>query len=434
MHDLTYRRKRCSADDVAAQIPKDGFIYVSGNAATPQALLRALATRAATPIEEIEDKLRVGHVLLLGEDPFPDRDGDGPFRHHAWFVGPADRDAVNHGNADYVPVHLHQIPRVIEAGPPMDAALLSVSPPDRHGYMSLGVEVMASMAAARHARRVVVQVNAAMPRVHGDCFIHVDQVDCIVEADEALPERPSAAENPVHEAIAGHITKLVPDGATLQLGIGGVPDAVLRQLHGRRDLGLHSEMVGDGLLDALEDGVVTGRRKTAHLGKVILTFALGTRRLYDFLADNPLVEAHPCSYVNDPTVIARNDRMVAVNQALQIDLTGQVCSDSLGTRIYSGVGGQVDFLRGAALSRGGVPIVAVPSTARGGQVSRIAPLLTEGAGVVTTRADVHWVVTEFGAVNLFGRCLRERAEALISIAHPEHRGALLDAAQARHLL
>jgi acyl-CoA hydrolase len=408
-------------------------VYISGNAATPLELVRALADRA-----DLTKPMRVGHVLLLGRDPFAGKEHR--FRHHAWFVGPADREAVNKGHADYVPVHLHQIPEAIRRGPDLDAALLCVSPPDEHGFMSLGVEILTAPAVVRKARTVIVQVNEAMPRIHGDSFVHVSEVAAIVEHTEPLPELVAPPTTPTQEAIARHIAPLVKDGATLQLGIGGIPDAVLHLLTdptsglARRDLGIHTEMVSDGLMAAVESGAVTGRAKTLHRGKVVMTFAMGTKKLYEFLADNPLIEAHPCDYVNDPQVIAKNNDMVAINSALQVDITGQVCSDSIGTRIYSGFGGQLDFIRGAAASKGGVPIIALPATAAGGKFSRIVPTLDVGAGVVTTRADVHWVVTEHGAVDLFGRSLSERADLLLSISAPEFQDELRAAARARGLL
>lgn len=420
-----YASRRRDLAAAAALVPDGGSIYVSGNAATPLALLRALAART-----DITQCIRVAHVLLLGEDPLGGRDGGGRFRHHAWFVGPADRKSVEIGAADHVPVHLHRIPDVIRRGPPLDCALVSCSPPDTHGFMSLGVEVLASRAAIERARTVIVQVNEAMPRVHGDAFVHVSEAHAIVEHTEALPQLTPPPPSTEQQAIARHIAALIPDGATLQLGIGGVPDAVLRLVtdpttgFARSDLGIHTEMVSDGLLDAVNAGAITGRRKTLHPGKVVITFAMGSEKLYTFLRDNPLVEAHPCDYVNDPVVISKNDRMVAINSALSVDITGQVNSDSIGTRIYSGFGGQVDFIRGAAASKDGVPIIALPSTASGGKFSRIVPTLAVGAGVVTTRADVHWIVTEFGAVNLYGRSLRERAELLTSIAHPNFRELL----------
>lgn len=427
MWQTTWRQKLTTPDRALADLPGDANLYISGNAATPRALGAALVRRA----EESPGSMRLGHVLLLGDDPVAPKMRD-EVRHRAWFVGPADREQVNAGVADYVPSHLSEIPRMIrEMHRPLDAALLMVAPPDDHGFLSLGVEVMASLAAAQQARKVVVQVNPAMPRVHGNAWLHVSEVQAIVEHEEPLtellPETPTAIE----QAIASHIVPLIPERGTLQLGIGGIPNAVIAQLRGRDDLGVHSEMISDGVLDAVEAGVVTGRHKTLHARKVITTFILGSRRLYDWVDDNPMVEAHPCDYTNDLVVASSNERLVAINSAISVDLTGQVNSDSIGTRIFSGVGGQVDFIRAAARSRGGVPIIALPSTARDGQVSRIVPTLASGAGVVTSRADVHWVVTEFGAVNLYGRSVKGRAELLTSIAHPAFRDELREACRQR---
>lgn len=420
-----YRSKLVSAADAIAPLPGDARVYISGNAATPRVLGRALAERAV----QTPGTTTASHVLLLGDDPVIPRNR-AEVRHRAWFVGPADRAQVNEGTADYVPCHLSEIPSLIrQMGHPLDAALLTVAPPDNHGFLSLGVEVLASLAAARHAMRVVVQVNARMPRVLGNSFLHVSEVDAIVEADEELLELACPPPTDIEVAIAAHVVPLVPERATLQLGIGGVPDAVVGLLHGREDLGIHSEMISDGVMDAVLRGTVTGRYKSLHPRKVVTTFVLGTRRLYDWVHENPGVEAHPCDVTNDLVLASSNDRLVAINSAISVDLTGQVNSDSVGRRIWSGVGGQVDFLRAASRSAGGVPIIALPSTAKGGTLSRIVPVLAEGAGVVTTRADVHWVVTEYGAVNLHGRTLRARAELLASIAHPSFRDALLAAAR-----
>lgn len=413
-----YRSKLRTPEEAVSTVPGDGRMYISGNAASPRALAAALARRA----EQTPGFMTIGHVLLLGPDPVLPRDRR-DIRHRAWFVGPADREQVNAGLADYVPAHLSEIPRLIRNAE-LDAALLSVAPPDDHGFMSLGVEVMASLAAAERAKQVIVQVNPRMPRVFGNSFVHVSEVDAIVEAEEPLPELTCASPSVDELAIAEHIVPLIPEQATLQLGIGGVPDAVIGLLRDRDDLGVHSEMISDGVMEAVQRGVVTGRHKTLHRRKVVTTFVLGSRRLYEWVDENPVLEAHPCDYTNDLLVASSNRRLVAINSAISIDLTGQVNADSIGTRIYSGVGGQVDFLRAASRSEGGVPILALPSTARGGTVSRIVPVLAEGAGVVTSRASVHWVVTEYGAVNLFGRSLRARAELLTSIAHPNFRDEL----------
>jgi acyl-CoA hydrolase len=425
-----YQAKRRTAAEAVQLIRSGDRVYYAGNAAIPYALVRALAERHG----ELEN-VQLNHVLLIGEDPLSTPEMARHFRHNSLFVGPADRQAVNDGRADYVPIFLHQIPRLFrDRIVPLDVAMLHASLPDEHGFMSLGVETLASMAACQAAKTVIVQVNERMPRVLGDCFVHVNRVNAIVEHTEPLPELTLPPATEVERSIARHVIGLIRPGDTIQMGIGGIPDSVFEAMEGDLELGVHTEMISDGAMRAIERGVVTGTRKSLHPGKVIITFALGTERLYDFLDNNPLIEAHPVNYVNDPEVASRNDNLVAVNSAIEVDLTGQVCSDSIGSYIYSGFGGQVDFIRGAARSRGGRPIIALPSTAKGGLMSRIVPCLKEGAGVVTSRADVHWVVTEHGAVNLFGKNLRERAEALIAIADPRFHDDLERAARERRLL
>jgi acyl-CoA hydrolase len=425
-----YKTKRCSAAEAVNRIKTGDRVYYAGNAAIPYALVRALAARR----DELTG-VQLNHVLLIGEDPLSTPDMAGHFRHNSLFVGPADRQAVNDGRADYVPIFLHQIPRLFREGiVPLDVAMLHASPPDEHGFMSLGVETLASVAASQAAKTVIVQVNERMPRVLGDCFVHVNRVHAIVEHTEPLPELHLGPATEVERAIARNVIGLIPPGATIQMGIGGIPDSVFEAMEGNLELGVHTEMISDGAMRAIERGVVTGTRKSLHPGKVIITFALGSSRLYDFLDNNPLIEAHPVNYVNDPEIASRNDNLVAVNSAIEVDLTGQVCSDSIGSYIYSGFGGQVDFIRGAARSRGGRPVIALPSSAKGGLMSRIVPCLKEGAGVVTSRADVHWVVTEHGIANLFGMNLRERAEALIGIADPKFQDQLIRAAKERRLL
>ncbi|MCB9777199.1 MAG: 4-hydroxybutyrate CoA-transferase [Alphaproteobacteria bacterium] len=415
-----YRARLCTPAQAVADLGPGDVVYMGGNAATPRVLAAALAERA----DQVAG-LTVGHVLLLGDDPFATAKARGLIQHLSWFVGPADRKAVVEGHARYVPCHLSEIPGLLRtANPALDAALLMVSPPDKHGFMSLGVEVMASLAAAEAARRVIVQVNPKMPRVLGNSFLHVGQVHRIIEAEQPLPELPPPEVGPVERAIAEHLVPLIPHGATLQLGIGAIPDAVIGQLEGRNDLGVHSEMISDGVMRAVEAGIVTGRFKTRHRRKVVTTFALGTRELYDWLDSNPVVEAHPCDHTNDILVASENARLIAINSAISVDLSGQVNSDSIGGRIYSGVGGQVDFMRAAARSVGGRPVIAIPSTASGGRHSRIVSVLAAGAGVVTSRADVHTVVTEYGVAELWGKSLPARAESLIAIAHPDFRDAL----------
>lgn len=425
-----YKSKLCSAADAVARIQSWDQVYFGGNAAIPQALVRALAARR----DELESVV-LHHVLLIGEDPLSAPDMAGHFRHNSLFVGPADRKAVNEGRADYVPVFLYQIPRLFqEEILDVDVAMVQVSPPDEHGFMSLGVETMASKAACQVAKTVIVQVNEKMPRVLGDSFLHASRVHAIVEHSEELPTLTSKPATEVEKAIAAHVVKMIEPGATLQMGIGGVPDSVFAALEGQLELGIHTEMISDGAMRAIERGVVSGARKTLHPGKVVITFALGSKELYEFLDDNPFIEAHPVDYVNDPFIISQNENMVAINSALEVDLTGQVCSDSIGTFIFSGFGGQVDFIRGAARAKGGKPIIALPSTAKKGELSRIVPALKPGAGVVTSRADVHRVVTEHGVANLFGKNLRERVELLIGIADPKFRDELEREAKARRLL
>jgi len=425
-----YKKKLASPEEVVSVIKSGNRVYISGNAATPYVLLKALAARK----DELKD-VELVHVLLLGEDPLSKPEMEGHFRHNSLFVGPADRKAINDGRADYVPIFLHQIPLLFYSDQmPLDVAVLHVSPPDEHGFMSLGVEILASKAAAEKAKTVIAQVNDKMPRVLGDSFIHVSRFHKIVEMSEPLPQLEKNPSSEVETMIGKHIAALIDDGSTIQLGIGGIPDAVLAALSNRRDLGIHTEMVSDGVMEAIEAGVITGARKTFHPNKVVLTFALGSTRLYEFIDNNQIFDAHPTDYVNHPFNVARNDNMIAINSAIEVDITGQVCSDSIGTYIYSGFGGQVDFIRGAAHSKGGKPIIALPSTAKGDEMTRIVPFLKKGAGVVTTRGDVRYVVTEFGVAYLFGKNLQERTKALINIAHPKFRPDLVREAKARNLL
>ncbi len=425
-----YKKKLVSAEEAVSDIKSGQRVYISGNAATPYVLVKSLSERK----DELKD-VELVHVLLLGDDPFSRLEMQGHFRHNSLFVGPADRKAINEGRADYVPIFLHQIPNLFYSGQmPLDVALLHLSSPDEHGFMSYGVEVLCSKAAAETAKKVIAQVNEEMPRVLGDSFIHVSRIDKIVEVSEPLPELQKKPFSEVEKKIGRFIADLIDDGSTLQLGIGGIPDAVLAALKDRQDLGIHTEMVSDGVMEAIESGVITGAKKTSHPYKVILTFLLGSKKLYDFVDNNPVFEAHPTDYTNHPFIVSQNDNMVAINSAIEVDITGQVCSDSIGKFIYSGFGGQVDFIRGAAHSKGGKPIIALPSTAQKGKSSRIVPFLKKGAGVVTTRADVMFVVTEYGIAYLHGKNLNERTRSLINIAHPKFRDELTKEAKARNLI
>jgi acyl-CoA hydrolase len=349
----------------------------------------------------------------------------GHFRHNAVFIGANVREAINDGRADYTPIYLSEIEELFESGAmPIDVALLELSPPDMHGFCSFGVGVDTSLTAAKCARYVVAQINDQMPRTFGDSFIHVSDIDAIVESSRPLCALAKADVTEMHTAIARNVASLIEDGAVLQTGIGGIPNAVLPFLMDRKDLGVHSELVSDGVIPLIDGGVITGARKNFKPRKIIVGFVLGTKQMFDYVDNNPIFEFQPTAYTNDPVLIGRNDNMVAINSALQVDLTGQVCSDSIGNRFYSGIGGQVDFLRGASRSKGGKPIIAISSTAKNGTISRITPMLSPGAGVVTSRGLVRYVVTEHGVAYLHGKSIRERAKALIEIAHPKFRDEL----------
>ena len=415
-----YKSKVVSVEEAVSCVKSGDRVFVSGNAATPLLLVNALARRK----DELLN-VELNHVLLLGDDPLAMPGMERHFRHNSLFVGPADREAIADGRSAYVPIHLSEIPALFtEKIIPLNVALIHLSPPDEHGFMSFGVECAASKAAAESADIVIAQVNERMPRTLGDVFIHVSSVHKIVECSEPLLTLAPSESTAVEQQIATHIAGLIEDGSTLQLGIGGIPDAVLSRLDGIQHLGVHTEMVSDGVVRAIERGVITNLKKTLHAGKVVATFVLGSHHLYEYVDNNPYFELHPCSYTNNPFIVAQNDKMVAINSAIEVDITGQVCSDSIGPKIYSGFGGQVDFIRGAAYSKGGKPIIALSSTAKNGTMSRIVAQLKRGAGVVTTRADVHYVVTEFGVASLHGKNLLQRAEALIAIAHPSFREEL----------
>jgi len=425
-----YKRKLRTADEAVKVIASGNCVYIGGNASAPLVLMKALAAR----VDELTN-VTLSHVLLMGDDPFSKPGLEKAFHHNSLFVGPGDRNSVNDGRSSYVPIHLHMIPKSIRTGVTrVDAAMVQCSPPDDHGFMSLGAEVLASKAAVEVAKTLIIQVNEQMPRILGDSFIHVSRASYIVETNEPLIELTPKPPTDVEKKIGSLIADMIPDGATLQLGIGGIPDAVLSLLKGKKDLGIHTEMVSDGLMRAMEQGIITGAKKTLHPGKVVATFILGTKELYEFVNDNPLLEVHPVEHTNDPFIIAQNDRMVGINSAIEVDLTGQVCSDSIGTYIFSGFGGQLDFIRGAAASKDGKPIIALPATTKNDTISRIVPKLKEGSGVVTTRADVHYVVTEFGVAELWGKNLQQRAKALIAVAHPNFKEMLEKEARERHLM
>jgi len=419
-----YRRKVTTAADALRAVRSGDRIYIHPGCATPIVLVDALVARGFE-LENVE----IVHLMTFGAADYIKPEMEGHFRHNAVFIGANVREAVNAGRADYTPIFLSEIEALFRSGQmPIDVALIQVSPPDEHGFCSFGVGVDCTLSAAQCARTVIAEVNAQMPRSLGDSFIHVTKLDHIVETSRPLLELARVRMGPLHAAIGEHIAGLIEDGATLQMGIGGVPDAVLFYLRDRKHLGIHTEMFSDGIVELVEDRVITCERKTLHPGKIIASFTLGTRTVFDFIDNNPIVELHPVYYTNDPFIIAQNDKMVAINSALQVDLTGQICADSIGHFFYSGFGGQVDFIRGAARSRGGKPIIALPSTAKDGTVSRIVPMLDPGAGVVDTRAHVHYVATEYGVAYLHGKTIRERAESLIAIAHPKFRGELYEAA------
>lgn len=425
-----FKSKLVTPEEAVSCIKSGDRVYIHPGAATPQVLVEALGI-----IKDKVENVEIVHILTFGDAPYAEPGAERHFRHNALFAGGNVRDAINEGRADWTPIFLHEIPRLFYEGIlPIDVALVQLSPPDEHGFCSLGVGTEMTLAACRTAKTLVAEINPRMPRVLGDNFIHVSKLSYMVEVEHELYEYHSGEIDEVSMTIGKHISELIEDGATLQMGIGAIPDAVLHCLKDKKDLGIHTEMFSDGVLELMEGGVINGERKTLHKGKAICSFLMGSRKLYDFVDNNPFIESHPVEYVNDPFVIAQNEKMVAINSAISIDLTGQVNADSIGFNIYSGFGGQVDFIRGASRSKGGVPIIALPSTAKGGTVSRIVGALAPGAGVVDTRADVRWIVTEYGKVNLFGLNRRQRAKALIELAHPKFRAELEQFALEHHYI
>ncbi len=425
-----YKNKVVTAAEAVKAVQSGDRIFLTGNCSVPSTVLAALVDYAPN-IEDVE----ICQALTIGSADYVKPEVEGHLRVNTMFISPNNREAVQAGRADFTPVLLSEFTLLFKEGHlPVDVALVHLSPPDEHGFCSFGVEVGLSKSPAESAKIIIAEVNEQMPRTLGDSFIHVSKLDYIVPVNYGLPELGMGGEGPneIVESIASHIAELIPDGATMQMGIGAVPDAVLKYLYEKKDLGVHTELFSDGVIDLVNAGVLTNAQKTLHQGKIIAGFILGTNKLYEWVHNNPLIEFHRTEYVNDPFVIAKNDRMVAVNSAIEVDLTGQVCADSIGPKLYSGVGGQLDFIYGASLSEGGVPIITLPSKTK--DFSRIVPLLKHGAGVVTSRNHVHYVVTEHGVADLYGKTIRQRALALINVAHPDFRDDLKKQAKELHYI
>lgn len=414
-----YREKLTTPEQAISVIKSGQRVFLTGNCSVPQVLVKALVAHART-LNDVE----IVQVLTIGGNEYVAPEMAGHVRVNTMFISENVRAAVHDGRADFTPVFLSEIPELWRTQLPIDVALIHLSPPDEHGYCSFGIEVGVTKTAAETAKFVIAEINPRMPRTLGDSFIHISRLNAIVEVDYPLPEIRGEEASETQEAIARYVADLIDDGSTIQTGIGGIPDAVLRYLGHKKNLGIHTELFADGVIDLVESGIINNAAKTLHPGKIIAGFVLGTKRLYDFINDNPIVEMHPTEYINDPFRVSQNDKMVAINSAIEVDLTGQVCADSIGPKFYSGVGGQVDFIRGAARSKGGKPIIALPSTTRNDTISRIVWQLKPGAGVVTTRNDVHYVITEYGVASLHGKTIRERVTSLINIAHPNFREEL----------
>lgn len=430
-----YHKKVVTADEAVKAIKSHDRVFLTGNCSTPRELLGALVRRAPE-LENVE----IAQALTIGAADYVAPDMEGHLRVNTLFISANIRKAVHEGRADFTPVLLSEFPLLFKHGIlPIDVALVHLSPPDEHGFCSFGIENGLTKSPSESAKIIIAEINEHMPRTLGDSFIHVSRLHYVVPVDYPLMEMKMGGEgdNEVVEKIAGHIAELVPDGATMQMGIGAIPDAVLNFLYNKKDLGVHTELFSDGVIELVEAGILTSSKKTLHPGKIIAGFILGTQRLYNWVNDNPLIELHPTEYINDPFVIAQNERMVAINSAIEVDLTGQVCADSIGPKLYSGVGGQLDFIYGASRSKGGVPIIALPSTATmrdGTTISRITPMLKQGAGVVTTRNHVRFIITEYGVADLYGKTIRQRTTSLINIAHPDFRDVLTHEAKALHYI
>ncbi|MBR09018.1 MAG: 4-hydroxybutyrate CoA-transferase [Rickettsiales bacterium] len=409
--------KKATTPTSAVQYIKSGdHVYIHTAGATPNSLVQAMTERA----DELKG-VEIYHMHTEGPAPYTNPDLRESFHVNSFFLGANCRSATANGYADFIPSFLSEIPIMFRNGVvPIDVAMIMVSPPDRHGFCSMGISVDASKAAVDVAKVVIAQINPRMPRTHGDGIIHMSRFAAYIELEEEIHEMPQHPLTPEEEKIGEHIAAMIEDRSTLQLGIGAIPDAVLSCLGNHKDLGIHTEMMSDGVIPLVENGVVTNKYKTRHKDVIVSGFLLGTRKLYDFVDDNPMVRMLDIQYVNDTAVIRKLPKMISINSAIEVDITGQVNADSIGTRMYSGVGGQMDFIRGASLSPGGKPIIALTSTTKRGE-SKISSILKPGAGVVTTRAHVHYIVTEYGVADLYGKNLRERAHALINIAHPDHR-------------
>jgi len=431
-----YSKKLTTSDEAVKKIKSGDNIVIQPGCAVPLELVRAMVRRK----DELEN-VTIYHILIVGELPYVNPGMEKHFKHKAFFTGANVRKAVHEGRAEFIPIFLSEVPLLFKRNIiPVDVALLNVSPPDEHGFCSYGVDVGTIKTAAEKAKIVIAQINSEMPRSLGDSFIHINKIHHIVEHTEAISELPQVDPNTseemlkIYDTIGKNTAELIENGSTLQMGIGAIPDSVMKYLRDRKNLGIHTEMFSDGIVNLVEEGIINGEEKTIHPGKIIVGFVLGTKRVFKFIDNNPVIEFHPQEYVNDPFIIAQNKKMVAINSAIEIDITGQVCADSIGTRIFSGIGGQVDFIRGAAHSEGGKPIIALPSITKDGDVSRIVSQLNPGAGVVTSRGDVHYVITEYGVAQLFGKTLKERARELIRIAHPKFRDELTKyAKETRHI-
>ena len=423
-----YQSRVTTAERAAQAIKPGQRVFLTGNCSVPQRTLAALVEHAS----EFDSPIEIVQVLVIGSAAYVAPGMEKHIRVNTLFISANVRQAVNEGRADFTPCFLSEVPGLFRSGIlPLDVALIQVAPPDEHGFCSFGIEVGVTKTAAETAKVVIAEVNDRMPRTLGDSFIHVSKITHAVPVSYPLPEYRMGEITELERQIGYYCASLIEDGSTMQMGIGGIPDAVLTFLGEKKDLGIHTELFSDGVIDLVERGIINGEKKSLHPGKIVAGFLLGTQQLYDFVHDNPIVELHPTEYINDPFRIAQNDRMVAINSAIEVDLTGQVCADSIGPRLYSGVGGQVDFIYGASRSKGGKPIIGMPSSAevKGKLVTKIVPMLKHGAGVVTTRNHVHYVVTEYGIADLYGKTIRQRAQALIDVAHPQFREELGKAAR-----